>query len=166
MVATAADWSNFYLASAAGAAALTALLFVAVSMRPAEIRAAPASLGRARGAFYALASVMIVSLISLAPLSAVPLSAIQAATCLFAIGIAAPLVAAVVRAKQLRRNALRIGAYYLGLTVISAAAIARGAGLSSGVTQPVIAAAAMLLLVIGLNNAWVLVLTVEGRIEA
>lgn len=155
----ASDWGNFYLASAAGAAALTALLFVAVSLRPAEIREAPASLGRARGAFYALASVMIVSLISLAPLSAAALAVIEAATCLSAMAISAPLVGAVIRAGQLRRNAPRISAYYLGLMLIPAAGIARAAGMSTAVTQPVSAAAAMLLLLIGLNNAWVLVLT-------
>lgn len=162
-MAKGADWTNFYLASAAGAAALTALLFVAVSMRPAEIRAAPASLGRARGAFYALASVLIVSLISLAPLGPAALGGIQAVTCAFAMGICVPVVAAVLRAGQMRRNLPRIAAYYLGLAVILGAGLARAAGLPPDIAQPLIAAAAMLLLVIGLNNAWVLVLTLETR---
>lgn len=154
----AADWSNFYLAAAAAAAALTALLFVAVSLRPAEIRSTPARMGRARGAFYALASVMIVSLVNLAPLNPPALGGMQAATCAVAMGVSIPLVIAVIRAGQLRANALRISAYYVGLAVIAGAAIARAAGLSSAVTQSVIAGAAILLLVIGLNNAWALVL--------
>ena len=48
------------------AAALTGLLFVAVSLRPREIREGPLTIGRARSAFYAFATVVFVALLSLA----------------------------------------------------------------------------------------------------
>ncbi|MBV9410734.1 MAG: hypothetical protein JO148_04010, partial [Acidimicrobiia bacterium] len=61
------DWDNFFLAAAGAAAALTGLLFVAVSLRPREIRESPFMAGRARAAFYALVTVLLVGLIALAP---------------------------------------------------------------------------------------------------
>jgi hypothetical protein len=157
------DWSNFYLATGAAAAALTALLFVAVALRPAEIRVAPATLGRARGAFYALATVMVVSLVSLAPLSDRAVGVAQATASLVGVAMSVPLVIAVIRAGQLRANMLRITLYYASFALIAGAAVARAAGLPADNAQPLFAAAAIVLMVVGLNNAWVLVLTHQGR---
>ena len=62
----AESWSDFYVTIGGAAAALTGLLFVAVSLRPREIREGPLTIGRARSAFYAFATVVFVALLSLA----------------------------------------------------------------------------------------------------
>jgi hypothetical protein len=59
-------WSNFFLASGGAAAALTGLLFIAVSLRPREIRQSPLMVGRARSAFYGFAAITFVALLALA----------------------------------------------------------------------------------------------------
>ena len=61
----AESWSDFYVTIGGAAAALTGLLFVAVSLRPREIREGPLTIGRARSAFYAFATVVFVALLSL-----------------------------------------------------------------------------------------------------
>lgn len=152
-------WGNFYLATGAAAAALTALLFVAVSLRPGEIRRAPATLGRARGAFYALGTVMTTSLINLAPLTALGVGTAEALLCAAVIVVSSSLILAVRRAHLLRPNLPRIVTYFASLGLIEAAGIARAAGLSADFAQPLFAAAALVLMLVGLNNAWVLVLT-------
>ena len=54
------------VATAGAAAALTGLLFIAVSLRPAEIRHWHLMVGRARSALYAFATIAFVSLLALA----------------------------------------------------------------------------------------------------
>ena len=54
------SWSNFYVAVGGAAAALTGLLFIAVSLRPREIRDSASMVGRARSAFHAFAAVTFV----------------------------------------------------------------------------------------------------------
>jgi len=53
-------WANFYVAIGGAAAALTGLLFVAVALRPREIRNSTLMVGRARSAFYAFVTVLFV----------------------------------------------------------------------------------------------------------
>src|SRR5260370_21854284 len=61
----AARWSDFYIAIGGSAATLTGLLFVAVSLRPREIRTSHLMVGRARSAFYAFVTVLFVALLAL-----------------------------------------------------------------------------------------------------
>src|SRR5260370_34752843 len=61
----AARWSDFYIAIGGSAATLTGLLFVAVSLRPREIRSSHLMVGRARSAFYAFVTVLFVALLAL-----------------------------------------------------------------------------------------------------
>ena len=61
------EWVNFYTTLAGAAAGLTGLLFVAVALRPAEIRHSSLMAGRARAAFYGFGVVLLVALLELAP---------------------------------------------------------------------------------------------------
>src|SRR2546426_7789177 len=59
-------WAEFFVATGGAAAALTGLLFVAVALRPREIRNSTLMVGRARSAFYAFVTVLFVALLALA----------------------------------------------------------------------------------------------------
>jgi hypothetical protein len=59
-------WSEFFVTTGGAAAALTGLLFVAVALRPREIRNSTLMVGRARSAFYAFVTVLFVALLALA----------------------------------------------------------------------------------------------------
>ena len=59
------QWTEFWVAVAGAAAALTGLLFIAVSLRPRDIRGSTLMIGRARSAFYAFLTITIVSLLAL-----------------------------------------------------------------------------------------------------
>src|SRR5437667_431419 len=59
-------WAEFFVAIGGAAAALTGLLFVAVALRPREIRNSTLMIGRARSAFYAFVTVLFVALLALA----------------------------------------------------------------------------------------------------
>jgi hypothetical protein len=60
------SWSNFFATMGGAAAALTGLLFIAVSLRPRDIRGSSLMLGRARSAFYSFAGITLVALLALA----------------------------------------------------------------------------------------------------
>jgi hypothetical protein len=62
-----ADWSNFLIAEAGGAAALTGLIFVAVSINLAKILEYPGVSTRAAEAILVLLGVLLVSSIALVP---------------------------------------------------------------------------------------------------
>src|SRR2546430_14910670 len=59
-------WTEFFVAIGGAAAVLTGLLFVAVALRPREIRNSTLMVGRARSAFYAFVTVLFVALLALA----------------------------------------------------------------------------------------------------
>ena len=59
-------WAEFFVTTGGAAAALTGLLFVAVALRPREIRNSTLMVGRARSAFYAFVTVLFVALLALA----------------------------------------------------------------------------------------------------
>ncbi|MFZ3216597.1 MAG: hypothetical protein WA192_11105 [Candidatus Acidiferrales bacterium] len=61
------DWSNFLVAQAGAAAALTGLIFVAVSINLAKILEYPGVSGRAGEAVLVLLGVLLVSTVALAP---------------------------------------------------------------------------------------------------
>ena len=58
------SWSDFFVAAGGAAAALTGLLFIAVSLRPREIRNSTLMVGRARSAFHSLAAITLVALLA------------------------------------------------------------------------------------------------------
>ena len=59
-------WAEFFVTIGGAAAALTGLLFVAVALRPREIRNSTLMIGRARSAFYAFITVLFAALLALA----------------------------------------------------------------------------------------------------
>ena len=151
------DWGNFFLAAASAAAALTGLLFVAVSLRPRAIRESPFMAGRARAAFYALVTVLLVGLIALAPRHAV------------LTGVGVVVVAAAVEAASVpfSRAAMRDGrmnygrafVYHGGLVVVAVAGVLQATRVSWRDTTTLLAIGVLMLLAIGVSNAWQLVLS-------
>jgi hypothetical protein len=63
----AADWSNFLIASAGAAAALTGLIFVAISINLARILESPGVTIRASAAIIILMGPLLICLVALAP---------------------------------------------------------------------------------------------------
>lgn len=63
----AGDWSNFLVAAAGAAAALTGLIFVAISINLAKILEYPGVSIRASEALIALLDVLLISIVALAP---------------------------------------------------------------------------------------------------
>src|SRR6516162_3945847 len=59
-------WTDFFVTAGGAAAALTGLLFVAVALRPREIRESALMVGRARSAFYSFVTVLLIALLALA----------------------------------------------------------------------------------------------------
>ena len=86
-------WAEFFVAIGGAAAALTGLLFVAVALRPREIRNSTLMVGRARSAFYAFVTVLFVALLALAGTSSrlIGLAEIGVAVGVFALWFAATI---------------------------------------------------------------------------
>src|SRR5262249_316524 len=154
------DWANFYLTTGGAAAALTGLLFVAVALRPREIRQSPMMIGRARSAFYAFITVRFNSLL---PLVGTTPGLIGLGELGLAIGVLALSAPYTVRAWRTRNiNVRRAVVYHAGLVIIGVAGALRAV---QGVTRHydvVLATGILLLLGVALSNSWQLVLTHEG----
>src|SRR6516162_3131496 len=116
-------WSDFYVVVGGAAAALTGLLFVAVSLRPREIRESPLMAGRARSALYAFGTVLFVALLSLAGTSSNLIGLAQLGVVIAVLAVSLPFTATAVRARTL--NYRRASIYHLGLAVVGAAGAAR-----------------------------------------
>src|SRR6516165_3624259 len=95
------QWSDFFVAAGGAAAALTGLLFIAVSLRPREIRHSHLMIGRARSAFYAFASITLVALLALAATESKLVGVAQIAVAIGAIVLSAPFTLAAARARRL-----------------------------------------------------------------
>ena len=152
-----ARWSDFYVVVGGASAALTGLLFVAVSLRPREIRESPLMIGRARAAFYAFAVVLFASLVALAGSAARLLGLVQLGVVVGVLALSFRFTAPAVRARTI--NYGRAVVYQLGLAVVGAAGIAR---LVSGVRQYnelMLATGISLLLAVALSNSWQLVVS-------
>jgi hypothetical protein len=154
------DWAEFFVAAGGAAAALTGLLFVAVALRPREIRNSTLMVGRARSAFYAFVTVLFVALLALAGTSSklIGLAEIGVAVGVFA--LSSPFTMRALRARSL--NIRRAIVYHAGLAMVVVAGAVRaiqGAGRDSDL---LLAIAALLLLGIALSNSWQLVISHEA----
>ena len=153
-------WGDFFVAAGGAAAALTGLLFVAVALRPREIRNSTLMVGRARSAFYAFVTVLFVALLALAGTSSklIGLAEIGVAVGVFA--LSSPFTMRALRARSL--NIRRAIVYHAGLAMVVVAGAVRaiqGAGRDSDL---LLAVAVLLLLGIALSNSWQLVLSHEA----
>ncbi len=150
-------WADFYVVVGGAAAALTGLLFVAVSLRPREIRESPLMVGRARSAFYAFGTVLFVALLALAGSSSKLLGLAQVAVVAGVLAVSLPFTANAWRSRTL--NYRRAAVYHLGLVLVAVAGLAR---LVDGVRQydeVLLASGILLLLGIALSNSWQLVVS-------
>jgi hypothetical protein len=157
------DWSNFYVAAAGAAAALTGLLFIAVSLRPREIRESSLMLGRARSAFYGFATIAFVALLALAGTRSRLIGLAQLGVAIVAVALSAPFTRAAIRARTL--NYRRALVYHAGLLVVAAGGVLRVVGDSSQDSSAVLATGVLLLLGIALSNSWQLVISHEATDE-
>ena len=153
-------WADFYVAIGAAGATLTGLLFVAVALRPREIRHSPMMIGRARSAFYAFVTVLFAALLALFGTSSRLIGVAQFA---FATGVLALSVPYTVRAWRTRSiNYRRAAVYHAGLTVVAVAGVARVVQGLRSANEVVLAIGLLLLLGVALSNSWQLVLSHEA----
>ena len=153
-------WSDFFVVVGGASAALTGLLFVAVSLRPREIRESPLMIGRARAAFYGFAAGLFVSLIALAGSTSRLLGLAELGVVIVVWALSFRFTAAGIRARKI--NYGRALVYQLGLVVIGVAGVGRAV---SGVRQwneVMLAIGILLLLGIALSNSWQLVVSHES----
>jgi hypothetical protein len=151
------DWANFFVAAGGAAAALTGLLFIAVSLRPAEIRASELMVGRARSAFYAFATITFVSLLALSATRSRWVGLAQLAVPIGVFALSSRFTLAAIRAHRL--NYSRAFAYHLGLLVVAIAGATRALGGDVRDYSVVLASGVLVLLGIALSNSWQLVLS-------
>jgi modulator of FtsH protease len=164
----AADWQNYFIAQAGAAAALTGLIFVAVSLNLRQILQYPHLPGRAAQALITLLQLLMVAMMSLIPgQSAVALGielmfvAIVAATAVAAIGrsnlVRVRDLPAEMRATQKQTLVLITGQLVCLPTILAGASLVAhtGGGLYWLVGTTAVA------LVSGVGDAWVLLVEVQ-----
>lgn len=120
------SWSNFFLAIGGAAAALTGLLFIAVSLRPHEIRGSSLMLGRARSAFYSFAGITLVALLALAGTASRWIGVAQLGVGVGVIVVSLPFTFRARRARQL--NYYRAAVYHAGLLLVVSGGLLRAVG--------------------------------------
>jgi hypothetical protein len=153
-------WSDFFVTIGGAAAALTGLLFVAVALRPREIRDSPLMVGRARSAFYAFATVVLAALLALAGTHSKVVGVAQALVAVGAFVASCPFTVNAIRGRTL--NYRRAAVYHLGLVLVGAGGIVRAFGGDRQTAHELLATGVLLLIGIALSNSWQLVLTHEG----
>jgi modulator of FtsH protease len=154
-----ARWTDFFVTIGGAAAALTGLLFVAVALRPREIRESALMVGRARSAFYSFATVLIVALLALAGTSSRWIGIAQIIVVAWVLTLSLPFTLTAHRSGSL--NYGRAFAYHAGLALVALAGFLR---LLQGLrphADVVLASGVLLLLVIAMSNSWQLVLSHE-----
>ncbi len=150
-------WSDFYLTIGGSAATLTGLLFVAVSLRPREIRTSHLMVGRARSALYAFITVLFVALLALAGTQSRLVGIAQVGVAVGVLALSAPFTARAYRAASL--NYRRAAVYHAGLVVVAVAGVIRAIAGIHQYGQVILAVGVLLLLGIALSNSWQLVLS-------
>src|SRR5262245_8542956 len=154
------EWTDFFVTAGGAAAALTGLLFVAVALRPREIRHSPLMVGRARSAFYAFATVLIAALIALAGTSAKWVGLLVTLVAVGGFALSLPFTVAAMRARTL--NYRRAAVYHAGLLLVAAAGIVRAIRGVRQSYEELLAAGVLLLMGLALSNSWQLVLSHES----
>jgi hypothetical protein len=157
-------WSDFFVTIGGAAAALTGLLFVAVALRPREIRRSPLMVGRARSAFYSFAAVLFVALLALAGTSSRVVGVAQTLVALAALALSLPFTLTAWRARTL--NYGRAAVYHAGLVLVGVAGIIRAVGGTRQTNEDLLALGVLLLVGIALSNSWQLVLSHESDEDA
>ena len=155
----AMEWVDFYLTAAGASAALTGLLFVAVSLRPAEIRRSPRMAGRARAAFYAFVTVLYACLLALAGTESRLVGGAQLGVAAGVLGLSAPFTRAAARTGHLHYP--RAAVYHAGLVVVAGAGVLRATGSDERDYSAALGLGVLLLLGVALSNAWQLVISHE-----
>jgi hypothetical protein len=150
-------WSDFYVTIGGAAAALTGLLFVAVALRPREIRDSPLMVGRARSAFYAFATVVLAALLALAGTDSRFIGVAQAVVAGGALAFSCPFTVTAIRERTL--NYRRASVYHLGLLLVAAGGLVRSFGGDWQTYDALLAGGVLLLMGIALSNSWQLVLS-------
>jgi hypothetical protein len=153
-------WSDFFVTIGGAAAALTGLLFVAVALRPREIRNSPLMVGRARSAFYAFATVVLASLLALAGTDSRLVGVAQTIGAVGAFAASCPFTIHAMRARTL--NYPRAAIYHAGLALVAAAGLVRAFDGDHQTAEELLAAGVLLLIGIALSNSWQLVLSHEA----
>jgi modulator of FtsH protease len=152
-------WTDFYVTSGGAAAALTGLLFVAVALRPREIRGSALMVGRARSAFYAFATVLLVALLALAGTRSRLIGLGQLTVAAGALALSLPFTITAWRTRTL--NVRRATVYHLGLVLVAVAGVIRSIQGIRQHDEVLLAVGILLLLAIALSNSWQLVLSHE-----
>lgn len=153
-------WSDFYIAIGGSAATLTGLLFVAVSLRPREIRTSHLMVGRARSALYAFVTVLFVALLALAGTTSRLVGVGQLGVAVAVLALSTPFTIRARRSGSL--NYRRAFVYHVGLAVVAVAGAMRAIDGTHQYGQVTLAIGVLLLLGIALSNSWQLVLSHEG----
>jgi hypothetical protein len=157
----APEWNDFYVAMGGAAAALTGLLFIAVSLRPREIRGSALLVGRARSAFYSFATITVISLLALTATASRLVGVAELGIALGVGWVSASFTIAGHRSRQL--NYRRMISYYAGLAVAAAGGAVRALGGGPRDYSTVLAIGVLLLLAIALSNSWQLVISHEAE---
>jgi hypothetical protein len=156
----AGEWSDFFVTIGGAAAALTGLLFVAVALRPREIRHSPLMVGRARAAFYAFATVVLAALLALAATDSRLIGVAQVIVAAGAFAASCPFTIHAIRARTL--NYGRAAVYHLGLALVGAAGIVRALDGDHQTAEELLAGGVLVLIGVALSNSWQLVLSHEA----
>jgi hypothetical protein len=157
VVFVARTWPDFFVTIGGAAAALTGLLFVAVALRPREIRDSPLMVGRARSAFYAFVTVLLAALLALAGTGSRLVGIAQAIVAAGAFALSCPFTINAIREQSL--NYRRAAIYHLGLVLVVSGGLVRALGGDRQTAQELLAGGVLLLMGIALSNSWQLVLS-------
>jgi hypothetical protein len=155
------SWTSFFVTMGGAAAALTGMLFIAVSLRPRDIRGSSLMVARARSAFYSFAGITLVALLALAGTASRWIGIAQ-----FGVG-AGVIVVSLPFSEASRREGLmnyrRATVYYAGLLFVTAGGLLRVSGSNGRDYSAVIGIGTVLLLAMALSNSWDLVLSHDPK---
>ena len=160
LASVARTWSDFFVTIGGAAAALTGLLFVAVALRPREIRDSPLMVGRARSAFYGFVTVLLAALLALAGTDSRLTGVAQVVVAAGVFAASCPFTMNAIRERSL--NYRRATVYHLGLALVAAGGLVRAFDGSRQTSAKLLAGGVLLLIGIALSNSWQLVLSHEA----
>jgi hypothetical protein len=159
------DWNSYYSAMVVATASLTALLFIAISLRPEHFRDRPPTFARAAATFYCLGAALVVSLVNLAAVVRVATGAAESLCGVAVITMSIPFTVRGYRAGGSHVVVPRIVSYYCALLALAVCGALHAAAFSEDITAALVALAVVWLLILGISNAWVLVLSREPALR-